>query len=410
MAITIGYLIPEFPGQTHIFFWRERQILSELGIETDIVSTRPPSKGISSHVWSEDARKITTYLAPLSLSDVVRALGVVLKAGPIAWLNCLRIVIQSDDVPVAKKPRLAALVLVAGKLVAIAHRGGWSHIHVHSCADSANIAMFASVLSPLTYSMTLHGPLLETYGANQRQKWKHTAFGLVVSQKLLNYIQDKLAGYLPTNLAMAPMGVNLDNIKREKPYTPWESGVCRLFSCGRLNPVKGHNYLIDVVSQLRSRGLTVQLEIAGEDEQGGSGYHRELSRMIASKGLTDSITLLGAVSEDRIRQGLEAAHVFVLASLNEGIPVAVMEAMAMAMPVVVTDVGGNAELIDQGVDGLLVPPEQPERMATEIESVLRDPVLADRLSQASRQKIADQFHHRRSAELLAHYLKALTSP
>jgi len=157
-----------------------------------------------------------------------------------------------------------------------------------------------------------------------------------------------------------------------------------------------------VVVRLQSRGWTVHLEIAGEDEQGGSGYHQELDRMIAAKGLSDSVTLLGAVSEERILQGLEAAHVFALASLNEGIPVAVMEAMAMAMPVVVPDVGGNAELIDHGVDRILVPPEQPEQMMTEIERILRDRTLADRLSQASRQKIAAHFHHRRSAEMLAH--------
>jgi glycosyltransferase involved in cell wall biosynthesis len=258
--------------------------------------------------------------------------------------------------------------------------------------------------------MTLHGPALETYGSNQKQKWQYTAFGLVVSQKLLNYIRDKLAGYLPTKLAMAPMGVNLDNIKRENPYIPWESGECRLFSCGRLNPVKGHNYLIDVVAQLQSRGWRVHLEIAGEDEQGGSGYHQDLDQMITAKGLTDSIVLLGAVSEERIRQGLEAAHVFVLASLNEGIPVAVMEAMAMAMPVVVTDVGGNAELIDHGVDGILVMAEQTEQMVTEIERILRDRTLANQLSQASRQKIADHFHHRRSAEMLAYYLTNTVKP
>jgi len=174
MPITIGYLIPEFPGQTHIFFWRERQILSELGIETDIISTRPPSRGISSHVWSDDARKITRYLAPLSFGELLGALGTLLKAGPMALIKCLSIIAKADDVPLAKKIRLAALVLVAGKLVAIARKAGWNHIHVHSCADAANIAMFASVLSPLTYSMTLHEPALETYGSNQKQKWQHT--------------------------------------------------------------------------------------------------------------------------------------------------------------------------------------------------------------------------------------------
>ena len=405
MLTKIGYLIPEFPGQTHIFFWRERQILLELGVETDIISTRPPSKGISSHVWSDEARQITTYLAPLSVADVMASLLELLKAGPVGWAKCLNALLKADDVPLAKKVRLAALILVAGKLIKVARTAGWCHVHVHSCADAANMAMFASMLSRVTYSMTLHGPALETYGPNQKQKWKYAKFGLAVSQKLLGDLQLKVGKSLPSDVVMAPMGVNLGTIKREKAYQPWESGICRIFCCGRLNPVKGHKYLIETVELLTAKGWQVQLQIAGEDEQGGSGYHQELNRLIAAKALGSSVELLGAVSEARIRQGLEDAHIFALASLNEGIPVAVMEAMAMEVPVVVTDVGGNAELIDHEIDGILVPPEQPETMAIEIQHVLNDRHLAASLSKACRQKIASQFHHRRSAEEIVNYLR-----
>lgn len=398
MVTKIGYLIPEFPGQTHIFFWRERQILLEMGTETDIISTRPPSKGISSHTWSEKARQITTYLAPLSYKDVMGVLIELLMAGPISWVKCLNSVLNADDVPFTKKLRLIALMLAAGKLIKIARKAGWSHIHVHSCADAANVAMFASLLSHLTYSMTLHGPALETYGPNQRQKWRYAKFGLAVSQKLLNDLQLKVGKHLLPDVVMAPMGVNLDNIKRDVAYSPWQDGVCRIFTCGRLNPVKGHKYLIEAVELLLLKGWQIHLQIAGEDEQGGTGYHQELDRFIENKSLGHVVQLLGAVSESRIRQGLEEAHIFALASLNEGIPVAVMEAMAMEVPVVVTDVGGNSELVDHQVDGILVPPEQPTTIAFEIERLLKDKSLAMSLSKASRKKIANQFHHRRSAE------------
>jgi glycosyltransferase involved in cell wall biosynthesis len=149
------------------------------------------------------------------------------------------------------------------------------------------------------------------------------------------------------------------------------------------------------------------LQIAGEDEQGGSGYRRELEKVIQDKGMSEYVELLGAVSEARIRQGLEDAHIFALASLNEGIPVAVMEAMAMEMPVVVTDVGGTSELVDNGVDALLVPSEKPEEMADAIVKVLQDKELALSLSQKSRKKIGAKFHHRLSAEALAEYLEGL---
>ncbi len=61
----IGYFIPEFPGQTHIFLWRERQVLAELGIETDLVSTQLPPRAIASHVWAEEAKKIVFIYFPL---------------------------------------------------------------------------------------------------------------------------------------------------------------------------------------------------------------------------------------------------------------------------------------------------------------------------------------------------------
>jgi colanic acid/amylovoran biosynthesis glycosyltransferase len=405
MKTRIGYLIPEFPGQTHIFFWRERQVLTELGIDTDLISTRRPPKAIASHTWAAEAQAQTAYLSPFKTPDLIGALLQVLKAGPIGWGRCLQRVFTAPDVSFKQRLRLAALILVGGKLAWLGKTRRWKHIHVHSCADGANIAMFAAALSDLTYSITLHGPTLAVYGPNQRQKWQHSKFALVISQQLFQFVNQNLAGALPAQVAVAPMGVNLEQIKRHTPYKPLQPGeTCKIFACGRLNRVKGHSYLISTIASLLQRGFQVHLQIAGEDEQGGSGYHRELDRMIQERSLSAHVELLGAVSEARIRQGLEEAHIFALASLAEGIPVSVMEAMAMEMPVIVTDVGGNSELIDSGIDGILVQPENPDQMTNTIAQVIQDPEFACRLSQASRKKITEKFSHRRSAEALAHCL------
>lgn len=407
MKARIGYFIPEFPGQTHIFFWRERQILSEIGIETSLVSTRRPPKAISSHTWAEEAQKDTAYLVPMTSQDIAVIFVELLKAGPIAWLNCLKVIAQSKDTSLLQKLRLLVLVLVAAKLVRLARVAGWNHIHVHSCADAANVAMFASILGGLSYSLSLHGPTLEDYGQNQNQKWHHAAFAMVISEKLFKAVKETLASFLPHQIVVVPMGVNLDEIKRYHPYIPWESGLCKIYSCGRLNPVKGHKDLIEMVSLLRQRGFDVRLQIAGEDEQGGAGYHQELEKLIQDKEMSNYVELLGAVSEAQVRQGLEEAHLFALASLNEGIPVAVMEAMAMEMPVIVTDVGGTSELVDFGVDAILVEPENPKEMADAIVRILQNQELAMHLSQQSRKKIATKFHHRVSAEALGGCLEEM---
>jgi len=371
MKAKIGYFIPQFPGQTHIFLWRQRQFIAELGIETDLVSTHPPPRALSSHVWAEEAQKNTVYLFPFAAKDFINSFLEVLKAGHAAGWQCLAVIAKASDTSLSEKVRLLAWIFVAGKLAGLTKTKGWSHIHVHSCANAASIALFNSILTGCTYNMTLLGHTLEVYGSNHEQKWKNAAFAIVIFQLLLNDVKHKLANFLPKQLAVAPMGVNIAEIKRSRPYTPWQEGSpCKIFACGRLNRVQGHQYLIETVELLRNRGFDVRLQIAGEDEQGGSGYHQELQKMIESKSMSECVELLGAVSEQAICQGLEASHVFALASLNEGVPVAVMQVMAMDVPSVVTNVGGTSELVDDGADAVLVKSEKPEEMADAIANLL----------------------------------------
>ena len=111
------------------------------------------------------------------------------------------------------------------------------------------------------------------------------------------------------------MGVDPAIFRRTENYAPWKGiGPLRLFSCGRLNPVKGHQDLVKAVSLLKKSGVNVYLEIAGEDEVGGKGFHRELEMLITNLQLTDIIVLLGAVDEARVLEGMRTAHLFILAS------------------------------------------------------------------------------------------------
>ncbi|KGJ11782.1 colanic acid biosynthesis glycosyltransferase WcaL [Paracoccus versutus] len=399
--LKIGFFIPEFPGQTHIFLWRERQALAELGIEAELISTRPPPRAVASHSWAAEAQAQTRYLMPLG-GEGLGILAELLRSGPAGWARGLGAAMTAEAQGLKGRLRMLALLAMGARLKRIARQQGWNHIHVHSCADSANIAMFAERLGGPGYSLTLHGPTLEGYGPNQRQKWRHARFATIISQLLTRVAEREIGADRPAVINVAPMGVDLDQIRRQAPWQPPAPGEpLRLFSCGRLNAVKGHDHLIQTVALLRARGIDTRLEIAGEDEQGGTGYHRQLDALIAEKGLSDAVTLLGAVNETSVREGLERAHVFALASLNEGISVAIMEAMAMEMPVVVTDVGGNHELITSGRDAILVPPERPEVMADEIARLHADPDEARRLAQASRARVAADFHHRRSAQAVA---------
>ena len=403
----IGYFIPKFPGQTHTWIWREYQALLELGMTPHIISTRRSRTKVI-HSWEEEAQSMTDYLLPLEIKDFVNVPIELIKAGPVAWWRCLRVIANTKNISFSQRLYYLVWVVMGAKLAWLAKTQGWSHVHVHSCGNSANIALFASILSGITYSLALLGQL-EDFGPNQQQKWQHSAFASVMSEQLLNSVKDKLAGFLPKDVRVSPVGVNLDEVKRETPYSPWQEGSqCRIYTCGRLNIAKGQKYLIESVKLLRERGLDVRLQIAGEDEDAGNGYRKVLEKFIEEQSMSDYVELLGSVAEERNRQGYKEADIFVLPSLKEGISVAVMEAMAMETPVVVTQVGGMAELIDSGVDGMLIPPENPEKMADTIEKLLKDKELTLSLIQKSRLKIADKFHHRRSAQILVESLEQLS--
>jgi colanic acid/amylovoran biosynthesis glycosyltransferase len=399
MKARIGYLVPEFPGQTHTWIWRDRRALEELGIEADLVSTRRP-KVACQHDWAEQAQSLTHYLMPLSLADVRQALGALVAAGPQAIARCLLVALEVNGVPLTRRLRLGALVFVAARLAALARERGWSQLHVLSAGDAAHLAAFASYLTGIHYSLTLLAPL-EGYGPNQKEKWRNAAFALVMSEKLRAEVEEQLGDAAPERIAIAPMGVDLDDAKRSAPYQPWRPGEpCRIYTCGRLHPVKGHKYLFEALALVAQRGREVRLQVAG-GEEGVTGYRDGLVAQLEGLGLKTCVEFLGSVAEARHRQAIEACHVFVLASLDEGISVAAMEAMAMQTPVVVTDVGGMRELVTPDQDALMVPSEDPQALADAICRILDDPALARRLSENSRQKIATRFHHRVSAQALA---------
>jgi colanic acid/amylovoran biosynthesis glycosyltransferase len=403
MKARIGYLVPEFPGQTHTWIWRDRRALEELGIQADLVSTRRPKLIV--HAWAEQAQKLTHYLVPLSARDVRDTVKALVKAGPKALARCLLVPLEVKGMNTKQRLRLAGLIVIAGRLAALARDRGWTQLHVLSAGDAAHVAAFASYMTGIDYSLTLLAPL-EGYGPNQKEKWGGASFALVMSEKLLADVHRNLGEAAPGKIAIAPMGVDVDQAKRKEPYQPWRPGrPCRIYTCGRLHPVKGHKYLFEALALLVAKGYPVELQVAGGEEGVvGGGYKDSLVQQLRQLGLEGSVEFLGAVTEERHRQGIQEAHVFVLASLDEGISVAAMEAMAMQTPAVVTDVGGMRELVTPESDALMVPSQNPQALADAIARIFDGPELALRLSEQSREKVVRKFHHRRSAEALAQCL------
>ena len=391
MPLRLGYLIPQFPGQTHIFFWRELEALQARGVQPVLLSTRPPPPGLISHEWSAEATARTTYLGRM---DPLAALGGLVRLPPGDLLSAPR------GEPRAFLRDMAMSIPAARRLVDHARREGIDHVHAHSCGRAALIAALAFRMGGPRYSLTLHGPL-EDYGPGQRYKWRHAAFATIITEKLRAEAEAELAGYLPPRIAVQAMGVDTGRLSRDTPWQPPRPGEpLRIMSCGRLNQVKGHQDLMQAIRMLRDAGHDARLVIAGEDDAGGTGYRRVIEARIAELDLDGAVTLLGAVSEGEVRRHLLEAHVFALASWHEPLGVALMEAMSCEVPTIGTAAGGVAELIRDGQDGILVPPRDPPAMVDAILRLAGDPDLARRLGQAGRERIVSGFGAEAGAETL----------
>jgi colanic acid/amylovoran biosynthesis glycosyltransferase len=288
----------------------------------------------------------------------------------------------------------------AAALVRSARARGITHVHSHSCGRSALIAAMAKRMGGPDYSISLHGPLSD-YGPGQNFKWRGATFATVITEQLRTEVEQTLKDDLPRRVRVQAMGVNTDRMQRDAPYVSVEPGCeISLFSCARLHPAKGHEDVLTAVRLLIDRGHRVRFAIAGEDDAGGSGYRATLEAKLAELRLHDHVTLLGAVDESEVKRRLTQAHIFVLASWAEPLGVALMEAMSCGTPTIGTASGGVRELINDGIDGVLVQPRDPEAVANAILRIAQNPELARALSVQGRARIVAQFGADRGAEAL----------
>jgi len=387
----LGYFVPQFPGQTHIFFWREINAMQKMGVTPVLFSTTKPPKGLIAHDWSDAAMFQTQYIGTPRLFDFLAGLMHL----PFREISKLA---RTQGLSVWKDAVICASA--ANRLKNLCKSQNISHVHIHSCARAALIGALSKHMGGPTYSISLHAPLSD-YGTAQSYKWRNASFATIITQKLLAQMQTDLPDDLPARLIIQPMGVDTDDLKRTAPYVPHQVGQpLKLFSCGRLNVVKGHQDLMKAVQILRDQGVDVTLEIAGEDDLGGSGYHQELQAEIIRLGLQDHVSLLGAIDAQAVRRKLLEAHIFALASWHEPLGVAYMEAMACEVPTIGTNAGGVPELIADGQNGIMVPPKDPKALAGAIVKVSKDPDYAVKLSAAGRAHIVQNFQSARGAQTL----------
>jgi glycosyltransferase involved in cell wall biosynthesis len=388
---TLGYLVPEWPAQTHAFFYREVMALRELDNRVHLFSTRKPPADACRHAFGPWARSETYYLFPPHAS---RAAGLLSRRPDRARAAMAYVRSLSDD---GLKERLQSygLILCAADLVARAQELRIAHLHVHSCATAAHLAAIAHALGGPSYSITVHGDL-PIYGQDHAQKMRHAAFVNAVTRPLQKQVMEE-AGLPEARVPVITMGVDSDRFRPASDGRAPSAGSLRLVTVARLNAMKGHAYVFEAMQAARAKGLDIRYTIAGAGEQ-----REALEARVRALGLTPWVTFVGSLGEPEVLLLLQRADAFVLASegLGEAAPVSVMEAMACATPAIVSRIGGTSDMIRDDHDGMLFEQRDVAALTSAIVRLANDLDLRKRLGEAARTKAEAEFDYRALAKRL----------
>ena len=264
-------------------------------------------------------------------------------------------------------------------------------LHNHIAMNSATVAALASTLSGVPFSMTVHG--LELLSAEQSalgRKIEASASTVCIS----SFGRAQCMMFAPpwTWPKLHVIRCGVDRSFLEAPPSPVPD-VARLVCIGRLSPEKGQLVLVDALALLRDREIGAEIVFVGDGPM-----REDIDRRARGSSVEDRIRCVGWQSSAEVRGWIEQSRAVVLPSFSEGIPVVLMEAMAMGRPVIATEVGGIPELVRSGENGWLVPAGSVEDLAMALEAALLAPVkVLDRMGAQGRKRVLER--HDLSAEV-----------
>lgn len=276
---------------------------------------------------------------------------------------------------------------------------GAEHLHAHFATHPATLALIVSSLTGIPWSVTVHAHDIFVSRAMLREKLATARFVRAISRFNRDYLE-RLYPELEGRVRVIHVGIDPAVYRRLPPPS---DGLPQILCVASLRPYKGHMVLLEACRLLQEKGGAFRCELVGEGP-----LRPELERRIAELGLRDMVKLAGALPQNQVARRLGRSSVFVLPSVvapdgqMEGIPVALMEAMAAGRPVVASDLSGIPELVQDGVSGLLVRPGDAAGIAAALKRLIDDPGLGRALGERGREKVEREFRLDGTvAELLA---------
>ncbi len=384
MPAKVGYILHRFPSPTDTFIRREIEAIRQLGTSVEVLSVWGPGPEETPSDLMQHWKSTTFYLLPASPFKIAWTLLRCAILRPMRLVDTIWTALQT------RKPGLKGLVyqlfyLVEALLAAdIAISRGYNHLHNHIGDQSGTVTLLAARYSQTSFSITFHGwpVFFDAYNSKLKEKVLASSFTRCISY----FCRSQLMLFSGTSnrdpFKVVHCGLDLARY----PYRPPKPEVRKIFCAARLSPEKGLEVLIEAVRDLLQQGFDLELQLAGDGPS-----RPQLQDFCEQWGITENVRFLGYLSEEGIVEALTESDLFVLPSFVEGLPVSAMEAMAVGVPVICTNIAGTAELVEPDATGLLIKPANVNALVEAIQFMISDFGARKRYSLAGRKKVEAEF-------------------
>jgi colanic acid/amylovoran biosynthesis glycosyltransferase len=405
-ALRIAYLVSQFPAVNHTYLLREIRGLRAVGVELYVASISNPDHSELSEEERDEASR-AVYIKAQGLSGALKAHLTTLFSRPVGYLKALIFPLKAGRGDLSRTFMWFFYFIEA---IMVGHwmmRMRLDHLHIHF---SSNVGLIAREAFPITISVSIHGfgeIQADPVGFRLEEKIAVSLFMRAVSKNGRSQMMRLCPQPDWDKIEYAPLGVDPAEF-RPRGVRPRGSPF-ELLCAGRLSPEKGQHVLVAALGRLRRESRDVRLHLVGDGPDRAA-----LERDVKIRDLRDSVVFHGWMDQAGLRSLYEIADAFVLPSFAEGLPVVLMEAMACEIPCVSTWIAGIPELIENGVNGILVPPGDEVDLANAISKLMDSPPLVRQLGPAGRQRVLTAFDLKanvfRLAELFSSRLADCPAP
>lgn len=416
-TVKVAYIMSRFPKLTETFILFEMVAMVEQGISLELYPLLRERTEVM-HPEAEPFVEKAHYTPFLSLPILRANLNYLLRK-PRVYLSTLWDVVKgtwgslrffSGALAIFPKSAYFAMRMAAT---------GVTHVHAHFASHPAVAAFIIRRLAGIPYSFTAHGSDIHRDRTMLPEKVAEAAFVVPISEFNEAVILEACEGHYADKMTVIHCGVDTRNFKpqvkpnREKVERlsgvngTQERAPLAILCIGTLHEVKGQHHLLEACRLLKERGVELRCHFIGD------GPDREaLMEQRDRYGLSDRVRFHGQQTHAEVIRLLRMADVVAAPSVpssdgrREGIPVALMEAMASGVPVVASRLSGIPELVEDGVSGVLTPPGDAHALADALERLWLDSPLRQRLGRAARERILEAFDLRTNAAALAQHFTA----